>query len=146
MAGSNQYKAGDFIAVIPGTGGIISTIAARVGCVWDTAKKYIVTHPTVQRAYEAEEQSILDVSESVVIINIKFAQQIQLATRQPVDASDAKWWLSRKGKVRGFAERQELAGPDGGKIPLELTIDWDEGAGVTRSFESASTSGAERNP
>ena len=139
--GKELYTAAQFIKAIAGSGANITTIAARVGCVWDTAKKYIVTHPTVQRAYEAEEQSILDVSESVVIINIKFAQQIQLATRQPVDASDAKWWLSRKGKVRGFAERQELAGPDGGKIPLELTIDWDEGAGVTRSFEGTPAPG-----
>lgn len=39
--GKNLYTAAQFIEAIPGTGGIISAIAKRVGCDWITAKKYI---------------------------------------------------------------------------------------------------------
>ena len=41
MAGSNQFTAKQFIKAIPGTGGIISALADKVGCGWHTAKRYI---------------------------------------------------------------------------------------------------------
>jgi hypothetical protein len=34
-----MYNAQQFIKAIKNSGGIITTIAARVGCDWDTAKK-----------------------------------------------------------------------------------------------------------
>ena len=42
-----HYTAKQFIEAIPGSGGIVSTIARRVGCNWYTAKKYIDNYPTV---------------------------------------------------------------------------------------------------
>jgi hypothetical protein len=38
-----------------------------------------------------------------------------------VDTGDVKWYLSRKGKRRGYTERQELehSGPEGGPINLQ---------------------------
>ena len=65
--GSNGYKAADFIEAIPGTGGIITKIAAKVGCSWGTAKKYIDEYATVQVAYQDECEKVLDAAESVVI-------------------------------------------------------------------------------
>ena len=85
MAGNNQYKVSEFIKEIPGTGGIISTIAARVGCAWNTAKKYIEEHPTVQQAYKDECERVDDAAESVVMEAIKNK-----------DVGTSKWWLSRK--------------------------------------------------
>jgi len=86
MAGSDQYKAGDFIKVIPGTGGVIETIAKRVGCAWHTAKKYIEDHPTVKQAYENEKSKVDDTARSVVISDI--------VNKKNVDT--AKWWLRVK--------------------------------------------------
>lgn len=119
MAGSNQYKAGEFIAAIPGTGGIISTIARRVGCDWHTAKKYIDTYPTVNRAYEDEREKVTDLAESVLVQNIKLAYKKQEDTKEPVDSSDVKWYLSRKGKDRGYTERREIAGVEDQPIRIE---------------------------
>lgn len=116
MAGSNQYKASEFIEAIPGTGGIISTIARRVGCDWHTAKKYIDTYPTVNRAYEDERERVTDLAESVLVQNIKLAYKKQEDTKEPVDSSDAKWYLTRKGKSRGYTERQEITGAEGGPL------------------------------
>ena len=86
MAGKDQYKAQEFIAVIPGTGGVIDTIAKRVGCDWHTAKKYIEDHATVKQAYENEKSRVDDAARSVVISNI--------VTDKNVDT--AKWWLRVK--------------------------------------------------
>jgi len=86
MAGKNQYKVQDFINAIPGTGGVIDTIARRVGCDWHTAKKYIEKHPTVKRAYENEKCKVDDAARSVVISDI--------VTEKNVDT--AKWWLRVK--------------------------------------------------
>ena len=36
--------------------------------------------------------------------------------------SDVKWFLSRKAKSRGYVERQEVTGADGGAV----VVKWDE--------------------
>lgn len=109
---NGNYTAAQFIEVIPGTGGIISTIASRVGCEWHTAKRYIDKYATVQAAYKDECAKVVDLAESVVIGSIK-----------EKDVSTAKWYLTMKGSERGYmqTQRQEVSGPDGGKIIIDLS-------------------------
>jgi len=105
MPGKNQYKADDFISVIPGTGGVISEIARQVGCEWHTAKKYIDEYATVKRVYDDECEKRLDKAESKL--------------HEAVDEGEAwavKYTLSTKGKARGYTQRQEITGDDGGPI------------------------------
>lgn len=102
------FQASQFIAAIPGTHGIVSAIAKKVGCSWNTAKKFIDEYPTVKAVYEAEQESILDIAESVLINNIKLALKEQQEGKRPADSSDAKWLLARKGKERGYSEKQEV--------------------------------------
>ena len=52
--GKELYTAKQFIDAIPGTGGIVSTIADRVGCKWHTARKYIEEYPTIKEVYNEE--------------------------------------------------------------------------------------------
>jgi len=94
--GKELFTAKQFIDAIPGSGGIVTTISKRVGCTWHTAKKYINEYVTVKAAYDDECEAILDLAESTVLKNIKDG-----------DSADAKWYLSRKGKSRGYVERQE---------------------------------------
>jgi len=98
MSGKNQYTAKQFIDVIPGSGGIIKTIASRLGCDWNTASKYIKTMPTVKQAYDDECETVIDLAESTVIQSI-----------HDKDVSTAKWYLIHKAKDRGYVGRQELA-------------------------------------
>ena len=99
MPGAKQYKAQEFIDAIPGTGGIITKIAANIGCSWHTAKKYIDEYATVRQAYDDECERVLDLAESVVIGKLT-----------EKDEQTAKWYLSLKGRHRGYArtERQEV--------------------------------------
>ena len=79
-----QYPASDFIKAIPGTGGIIATIAKRVGCDWWTAKRAIDRYPTVSAAYSDECETVNDLAESTLIKSIKDG-----------DVAAAKWWLTK---------------------------------------------------
>ena len=83
----NGFGAQVFIDNMPGTGGIVATLARRVGCDWHTAKKYIDDYPTVRQAYDDECETVCDVAESTLIQSIKDG-----------DVSSAKWWLTKKRK------------------------------------------------
>ena len=108
---NGRYTAQQFIDVMPGTAGIITTIAARVGCKWHTAKKYIGKFPTIKEAYDAECARVLDAAESVIIGGIVEKNDVQTA----------KWYLTMKGRERGYAQTQrtELTGADGGAVALQ---------------------------
>ena len=108
MSNKDQYTARTFIQAIPGSGGIISTIAKRVGCDWSTAKKYLTEYPTVARAYEDECEAVADLAESVLITSIRDG-----------NTQDAKWYLARirRGK---YAERYEFTGEDGGPVTIRV--------------------------
>jgi hypothetical protein len=94
---NGNYTAEQFIKAIPGSAGIISTIAKRVGCVWHTAKKYIDKMPTVQRAYRDECEAVLDLAETKLLSAINEG-----------DGTMIRYYLSTKGKNRGFSERYEI--------------------------------------
>lgn len=104
------YRAQQFIQAISGSAGIISTIARRVGCVWHTAKRYIDKYPTVRRAYEDECESILDLAELEALKLIKGG-----------DGSMIRWYLSTKGKNRGYAVRHEITGAEGQFLQVNVT-------------------------
>jgi len=113
--GNGHYTAAQFIEQIPGSGGIISTIAARVGCAWHTAKKYITNMPTVKQAYQDECAKVVDLAESVIIGSIK-----------DKDVQTAKWFLAMKGQDRGYVQRQEHTGEEGGPIVVKFISNVDD--------------------
>ena len=115
MAGNNQYRAQQFIDAIPGSAGIISTIARRVGCDWHTAKKYIDKFATVKAAYDDECDANLDRAESLIITNIGFGLRDQKEHKTTVESADARWYLMMKGKQRGYVQKQEMDVTSGGE-------------------------------
>lgn len=103
-----QFTQEQFKKAIPGSGGIIATIAKRVGCSWHTAHTYIHNNPAIARMYEDEANTIDDFAESVVINSMKRN-----------DVASAKWWLERRrrGKYATKVET-EVSGKDGGPIRI----------------------------
>ena len=110
MSDRSQYTAQQFIDAITDSAGIISTIAKRVGCDWHTAKKYITTRPTIEQAYDDECQKVLDLAETVVLQSLRNK-----------DEQMAKWYLTMKGRERGYAQtqRNEVTGAGGGAIVVD---------------------------
>jgi len=94
---NNHYTAQQFISAIPGSGGIKTTIAKRVGCAWHTVDKYVREYPTVAKAYADECEKVLDAAESVIIGDIVDGKEVQTA----------KWYLTMKGHERGYASKQQ---------------------------------------
>ena len=90
--------------------GIMSTIARKLGCEWHTAQVYVNRWACTRAAYANEQESILDVAESKAYTLINEG-----------DAGMIKWFLSRKGKGRGYTERTEITGADGGAIIIQNT-------------------------
>jgi len=103
--GEELYTAEQFIKAIPGTGGIITMIAKKVGCARNTAASYIAKHPTVKQAYDNECETVLDMAESKTITKMNND-----------DWEVIKYYLSTKGKNRGYTQRTEHTGEDGEPI------------------------------
>ena len=83
--GKELFTAKKFINAMPGTGGIISQIADKVGCTWHTARKYIETYPTIKQAYENEKHKVDDKALSNVYQDI---------AKGTIETS--KWWIRMK--------------------------------------------------
>jgi len=90
------YRASQFIEAIPGSGGIISTIAARVGCHWHTARRFCMEVKAVREVYDDEVEKTYDMAEAVV-----------LKALQKEDVPTAKWYLTMKAANRGYAPTQK---------------------------------------
>lgn len=101
-----KYTTKQFVSAIPGTGGVIASIAKRVGCDWETAKKYVEKYPTIKQAYENEKNAIDDMAESVVLRSIKDG-----------DVATAKWWLVKKRKTE-FGDAVEVTN----RQPITLRV------------------------
>ncbi len=101
-----KYNTKVFIEAIKESGGIISTIADRVGCEWRTAKKWIDNYPSVLLAYNDECERVNDMAESTIVKSLKAE-----------DLTTAKWWIGRKRT--GFEDKHE--------IQIEYVNDWREG-------------------
>ena len=91
------YTAKQFIDAIPGTGGIITAIARKVGCDWYTVKRHIDKQPTVARAYQDETEKIADLAET------KLIEQMNEG-----DGPMIRFFLSTKAKHRGYTQQVDL--------------------------------------
>ena len=112
MGRVEKYTAQQVIDAIPGTGGIIELIAQKLGCDRVTIWRYSQRYATVKQALAQADESVTDLAE---------AKAIKLI--------NAEYWpaivhrLNTKGKARGYTERHEHTGADGGPI---VVVNWDE--------------------
>lgn len=83
---------------IPGTSGVLSELARRLGVSRQTVYTWINDYPEVSEAIEQERQIVLDLAESAIYRAVEGG-----------DLSAAKYLLSTRGKDRGFSTRQEVA-------------------------------------
>lgn len=108
-----SYTAKDFLRAVPGSGGIISEIADRVGCSWITAKRNIEKYTSVKAAVDAERESMLDLAEVKLV--------------QAVDKGDPwaiKFILATLGKTRGFTEKREIENTGSPIVEVVFADEW----------------------
>lgn len=104
---SRDYSREQVIEAITGCGGIMSNVAKRLDCAWDTAKGYVHRWVSTKQAFENERSQFLDACESVLVQNVRLAMRRQ-KTGEIVDTADSRWVLARLGKNRGYSERHEI--------------------------------------
>jgi hypothetical protein len=51
---ARNFTESELLEAVKSSGGVVDYIAGRLGCSWDTARKYIAQFPTVQDAIEIE--------------------------------------------------------------------------------------------
>jgi len=128
MGGHERYTAQQVIKAIQGSGGIVTLIAKRLGCSWHTARNYIDKYPTARRAYEDEDEKTLDLAESKVIEAINAG-----------DGQMVRYYLSTRGRKRGYVERQEVTGAEGERLIPEPTSAAELVRELNRLFDAART-------
>jgi len=96
---------------IKGTGGIKTTIAQRLGVSRWTVDNYLERWKTVEEVYNEECEAVLDMAETNLIQEIEDKNFLAI-----------KFYLQTKGRARGYVERQEVTGKDGGAIETKATV------------------------
>ena len=112
-----KFTIAQFMAAIPGSGGIISAIADAVGCDWHTARKYIDVHLSVNQAWQDERNKITDRARHNIIKALAEG-----------DLQMSKWWLQVMDPEFVERNRTELTGADGGQLRIVYINDWRDSA------------------
>ena len=103
------------LKAIPGTGGLKSAIAVKLGVHYRTILNYEAKYETVKQAIEEEKEKILDKAESVLFVKI-----------QDGDEDTCKWFLARKGKQRGYSEKIDTEQKIAGEIKTILEVQYEK--------------------
>lgn len=106
-----KFTAEQMIAALEHTKGMRFLAARHLGCSYDTLMRYIHRYPSVKAVAESFHGELVDIAE------LKLWQSIQ--NGEPWGITLA---LKTLGKSRGYVERTEVTGQDGGPIPLTLEV------------------------
>jgi len=106
---------------IPGTGGILTVIANRLGCSYHSLyevlkKKEGDKWDEVRYLLQMEREKVGDIAESTVIEMM--GQRLDLS----VASSTSKWFLSSKHADRGYVDRKQVT-LNGGQNPLHVRME-----------------------
>ena len=66
-----RYTNMQFLKAIKDSGGVISTVAARIGCEWNTAHDRIMRSPKLKTALQNEKEKISDMAIGTLVKSIR---------------------------------------------------------------------------
>lgn len=110
MASYKNMDKNRVLDAIKNSQGIISVVAKRLGCAWDTAESLCNRWEETRVALRNESEFVLDMAESVVFKSINNGSE-----------ANAKWLLALKGKHRGYDPQATLKVDNG--EPLNIRFD-----------------------
>lgn len=105
MSRREEYTAQQMADAIKSSRGLKSHAAQRLGCNRATVDRYIREYATVKQAHEEARQATTDLAEASLYRAI-----------QNGEGWATCFYLKTQGKDRGYVERQEVTGRDGGAI------------------------------
>jgi hypothetical protein len=141
---TRKFTAEQVIEAVKDSDGVIALVARRLHCRWNTAARYINLYPTAKAALEDETNTLYDEAERIIYTNIRLLRARQEAEGRPVESYDAWRMLTqtRRGRERGFSERQEVSGTDGNA--LHVIVEYVDRSDTTT--QTPSKPGADQEP
>ena len=109
MAQPEKFTAEEMITAIVEARGFISVAADRLGCAPNTVRNYIARYATVKQAAHDTREKTKDFVESKLF---KLIQDENVAA--------VIFFLKTQCKDRGYIERQEVTGADGGPQVIRI--------------------------
>jgi len=109
MPTQQKFTAEQMVAALIETRGMVYHAANRLGCSAQTVYNYVKRYATVRRAKEQAEGMMLD--------NAELALNSAILGGQPWAVM---FVLKTKGKQRGYVERQEISGPEGKELVVNI--------------------------
>jgi hypothetical protein len=94
----------------PSSMGVKTVVARRLGCSWDTVDRYAKRYTTVQQALDTERELLIDMAE------VKLGERVMMGEWPAI-----QFVLKTLGKERGYTERQEITGAEGGAMIINYT-------------------------
>lgn len=121
-----RYTAEQVCEAIRRAGGVIAVAAQALGCDRKTVYNYAKRYTTVQEAMDEANETNLDVAEAGLaafmrgqvtetIDGVRTTRSVDDRTR--LDA--LKFYLRTKGRLRGYGDRMEVTGRDGGPVQVK---------------------------
>jgi transposase len=108
---AEQYTAEHVVEAIKGSGGLVSTVASRLGCSRRTVYRYMNRYSTVKEALKEEREKVLDTAEGELVHLIRDRSH-------PGHTTAIIFYLKTIGKGRGYVERVQL------EEYLEQELEW----------------------
>jgi len=109
MPTQQKFTAEQMVAALTETRGMVYHAANRLRCSAQTVYNYVKRYATVRQAKEQAEGMMLD--------NAELALNSAILGGQPWAVMFA---LKTKGKQRGYVERQEISGPEGKELVVNI--------------------------
>ena len=94
--GEKNYSLEEVLRAVEGSGAIMSVVATRLGCEWQTAKKYVLKYPEAVKLFESEELKGVDFAESKLLELVRNG-----------DLNAIALYLKHKGRRRGWGTETE---------------------------------------
>ena len=108
---AEKYTTAQMIEALREKHGNLSAAARYLGCSRNTIARYIENYPTVKAVYDEERETLIDFAENQLFQQVKDGNITAII-----------FTLKTIGKSRGYVERQEVTGADGGAV----IVKWDD--------------------
>lgn len=107
--GQKQLTVGQYEKALRSTNGFHTQAAKKLGVTQSAVSQMVKKHKSLQRVVKELEEDFLDTAESALLTNIKDGDNTAII-----------FALKCKGKDRGYVERQEITGADGGELTVKI--------------------------
>lgn len=110
-----RYSAERVAEVLTECKGMITVAAKRLGCVPNTVRRYVRDYACCRQALEDAREAMGDTAELALYKAISNGEGWAIA-----------FYLRTQGRGRGYVERQEVTGKDGGPVRTTVVVEWPE--------------------